>query len=841
MSTLVRYSIPAMKCGGCARKIRAALEPLAGVHDVSIDVSAKSVALRIDGGDPAPVMAALEQAGYPAERVPAGADPETEPDHCSIDDSPPQIESGGEGMRLAITGATCASCVRTIETALSSVSGVERASMNLADHSAHVLGAANPRELIAAVEAVGYGASVVEDEDSLEEERERAEQQLYRRLMRDTWLALGLGAPLMAWMVFGGSMMVHAGSASQLGWLLVGLLTLAVLVFAGGRFFIGAWKAAVHHNANMDTLIAIGTGTAWLYSMVSVLAPSLLPEQARHVYFEASAMIIGFINLGLALELRARGRASQAIKRLLGLRATTARRVEDDGSEADIDIALVVKGMRLRVRPGEKVAVDGVVESGSSLVDESMLTGEPVPVSKQPGDAVSAGTINQQGSLIYRATRVGKDTVLAQIIALVKKAQGSRPPIGRLADQVSAVFVPVVMLVAIAAALVWFNVGPEPRASYAMVALTTVLIIACPCALGLATPMSVMVGVGKAAESGILIRQGEALQTASELTTVVLDKTGTITQGKPSVTEVFGYVGWSEDEVLALAAALENASEHPLAFAVMEAARARDLNTATVSDFVAENGKGVQARYGDHLVRIGNLRWLREEGVDAEAGSVDARGITDRAGTPLYLALDKTLIGVIGVRDQIKPDARAAVARMHARGLKVVMITGDVSSTAEAIGKEAGIDEVIAEVLPADKASHVRALRDRGERVAMVGDGINDAPALAEADVGFAIGTGTDVAIESAGITLMRGSLHGVVDAIAVSSATVRNIRQNLVGAFLYNVLGIPVAAGLLYPLTGMMFSPVIAGLAMSLSSVTVVSNANRLRLFRANPDGEVV
>lgn len=690
MSTLARYSIPAMKCGGCARKIRAALEPLAGVRDVAIDINDKSIELRIDGDDTAPVLAALAQAGYSAESLPADADPEPEPepDHCSIEDPPPQIESDGDGMRLAITGATCASCVRTIETALSSVPGVEQASMNLADHSAHVRGAANPQDLIAAIEAVGYGASVVEDEDSLEEERERAEQQLYHRLIRDTWLALGLGAPLMAWMVFGGSMMVHAGGVSQLGWLLVGLLTLAVLVFAGGRFFVGAWKAAVHHNANMDTLIAIGTGTAWLYSMVSVLAPSLLPEQARHVYFEASAMIIGFINLGLALELRARGRASQAIKRLLGLRATTARHVADDGSEADIDIALVVKGMRLRVRPGEKVAVDGVVESGSSLVDESMLTGEPVPVSKQAGDAVSAGTINQQGSLIYRATRVGKDTVLAQIIALVKKAQGSRPPIGRLADQVSAVFVPVVMLVAIAAALVWFNLGPEPRASYAMVALTTVLIIACPCALGLATPMSVMVGVGKAAESGILIRQGEALQTAAELTTIVLDKTGTITEGKPSVTDVFGYAGWSEDEVLALAAALENASEHPLAFAVMEAARERGLNAVTVSDFVAENGKGVQARYGDQWVRIGNLRWLSEEGVDTEAGSVDARGITDQAGTPLYLALDKALIGLIGVRDQIKPDARAAVARMHARGLKVVMITGDVRSTAEAIGRK---------------------------------------------------------------------------------------------------------------------------------------------------------
>ncbi|MCC1497487.1 heavy metal translocating P-type ATPase [Alcanivorax sp. 1008] len=841
MSTQIRLIIPAMTCAGCARKVRAALEPLAGVSEIVVDAAAKTVDLHIDGQDSAAVIAALEQAGYPPDAMPIGTDSEAAPESCSMDDPLPSDQFPVDGVRLAITGATCASCVRSIETALSSVPGVERASMNLADHSAYVQGAAKPEQLIAAIEAIGYGASATADDDSLEQERERSEQQLYRRLLRDTWLALGLGAPLMAWMLFGGSMMVHGGGISQLVWLLVGLLTLAVLVIAGGHFFVGAWKAAVHHNANMDTLIAIGTGTAWLYSMVAVLAPSLLPEQARHVYFEASVMIVGFINMGLALELRARGRSGQAIKRLLGLRATTARRVDDDGSEEDVDIALVVTGMRLRVRPGEKIAVDGVVESGSTLVDESMLTGEPMPVSKQAGDMVSAGTINQQGSLIYRATRVGKDTALAQIIALVKKAQGSRPPIGRLADQVSAVFVPVVMLVAIGAALAWFNVGPEPRASYAMVALTTVLIIACPCALGLATPMSVMVGVGKAAESGILIRQGAALQTASQLTTIVLDKTGTITQGKPSVTDVFSYADWSRDKVLALAAALENASEHPLAFAVLEAAKEQSLPALDVSDFIAENGKGVQASYQGGVARIGNLRWLADLGIDASAATADAAGIAEQAGTPLFLAMDKTLIGVIGVRDQIKTDARAAVARMHARGLKVVMITGDVRSTAEAIGKQAGIDEVIAEVLPADKALHVRALRDKGERVAMVGDGINDAPALAEADVGFAIGTGTDVAIESAGITLMGGSLHGVVDAIAVSSATVRNIRQNLVGAFLYNVLGIPVAAGLLYPVTGMMFSPVIAGLAMSLSSVTVVSNANRLRFFQARPAKEMV
>jgi P-type Cu+ transporter len=743
------------------------------------------------------------------------------------------------GIQLAISGASCASCVRRIETALLSVPGVDQASMNLADLSARIEGTATPQDLIAAVEAAGYGAAVVEDDDEQEQQREQQEKQLYHRLIRDTWLALGLGAPLMAWMLSGGDMMVHAGDASQWVWLAVGLLTLAILVFAGGRFFVGAWKAAQHHNANMDTLIAIGTGAAWLYSMVVVLAPALLPEQARHVYFEASAMIIGFINLGLALELRARGKASQAIRRLLGLRATTARRIHADGSEEDVDIAAVRTAMLLRVRPGEKIAVDGVVESGSSLIDESMLTGEPMPVSKQPGDTVSAGTLNQHGSLVYRATRVGKDTALARIIALVKEAQGSRVPIGRLADRISAVFVPTVMLIAIAAALVWFNIGPEPRASYAMVALTTVLIIACPCALGLATPMSVMVGIGKAAESGILIRQGEALQKTADLTTVVLDKTGTITEGKPSVTQIFSFAGETDAVVLRLAAALEKNSEHPLAHAVLEAARQQSLVLPEVSDFVAENGKGVRAMLDGVALMLGNRRWLESEGIDLAHADAASDTITTQAGTPLYLVRDGMLIGVLGVIDKIKPDARAAVARMHARGLKVVMITGDIRSTAEAVGRQAGIDQVIAEVLPADKAARVRDLRAQGERVAMVGDGINDAPALAEADVGFAIGTGTDVAIESAGITLMRGSLHGVVDAIAISSATLTNIKQNLFGAFVYNVLGIPVAAGLLYPLTGMMFSPVIAGAAMSLSSVTVVSNANRLRFFRANKSQE--
>jgi Cu+-exporting ATPase len=601
----------------------------------------------------------------------------------------------------------------------------------------------------------------------------------------------------------------------------------------GRPFFVGAWKALRHHNANMDTLIALGTGTAWLYSMVVVLAPGLVPEAARHVYFEASAMIIGLISLGLALEVRARGKTSAAVKRLLDLRAKTAR-VLRDGGEQDIPVEQVVAGDRVRVRPGEKIAVDGEVEEGSSRLDESMLTGEPMPVAKGPGDSVAAGTLNEGGTLIYRATRVGADTALARIIELVKKAQGTKPPIGRLADRVSAVFVPTIMLIAVAAALVWFNVGPQPPFSHMMVAATTVLIIACPCALGLATPMSVMVGVGKAAEYGILIRQGEALQTAADLDTVVLDKTGTITEGRPALTRVLAAEGETEDDVLTLAASLEAGSEHPLARAILDAADERGLSPRSVSDFQALNGKGVSARLDGATLRLGNRRWLEQEGVTL-ALQDQAAALSEDAATPLFLARDDRVIGVLGVADRIKDDAAEAIRRLRERGLRVIMITGDIQASADAIARQAGVDEVLAEVLPEDKAREVQRLQQDGAKVAMVGDGINDAPALAQADVGFAIGTGTDVAIESAAVTLMSGSLHGVADAMAISRATLGNIKQNLFGAFVYNSLGVPVAAGLLYPFTGWLLSPVIAGAAMSLSSVTVVSNANRLRFFKPN------
>jgi Cu+-exporting ATPase len=551
------------------------------------------------------------------------------------------------------------------------------------------------------------------------------------------------------------------------------------------------------------------------------------------VYFEASAMIIGLINLGQALEVRARGKTSAAVKRLLDLGAKTARVVRDgpnqEKREEDIPVEQVQTDDILRVRPGEKIAVDGIVEEGESRLDESMLTGEPMPVRKAIGDTVSAGTLNEGGTLLYRATAVGKDTALSRIVALVKKAQGSKPPIGRLADHVSAVFVPAIMLIAVVAALAWFNLGPEPRITHMLISATTVLIIACPCALGLATPMSVMVGVGKAAEHGILIREGDALQTSSKLDTIVLDKTGTITEGKPALTEIICAEGQQEDTLLQLAASLESGSEHPLARAIVGAAEQREISPDRADNFQALNGKGVSATLNGKQYRLGNRRWLESEGITV---SLNSDSLTERGATPLFLAEDNTLLGILGVADRIKEDSREAIARLKDQGLTVVMMTGDIQASADAIAKQVGVDQVMAEVLPEDKAKKVQSLQEEGRIVAMVGDGINDAPALAQADVGFAIGTGTDVAIESAAITLMGGSLHGVADAMAISAATVRNIKQNLFGAFIYNSLGVPVAAGALYPLTGSLLSPVIAGAAMSLSSVTVVSNANRLRLF---------
>jgi len=734
-------------------------------------------------------------------------------------------------VHLSIEGMHCASCVPGVETALANVSGVQRAQVNFAAKRAEVVGDASLDALIAAVSAKGYQArEMIDSADEMDLDAQQSHAHLVS-LIKKTLVAAVVGFPLMADLFFRYLPSVQQPSISWF-WVCIGLLTFVVLWFSGGHFYRGAWTSFLARSANMDTLIAMGTGMAWLYSMMVVFFPGYFPEMARHVYFDTSVLLLAFINFGAVLEVRARGKTSQAIKRLIGLQPKTARVVRD-GNEVDVSIDSIEVGDVLRVRPGEKIAVDGELIDGESTIDESMLTGEPLPVTKKPGDEVAAATINKTGSFLYKATRVGKETALSRIIDMVRQAQNTKPAIGRLVDKVSSIFVPLVLMSAIITALVWFNIGPEPRIIFVLATTITVLVIACPCALGLATPMSIMVGVGKAAELGVLIRNGDALQASGKLTTIVLDKTGTVTEGRPALVHVETTDGFDETQLLSLALSIESGSEHPLAEAIVNGAKSRGASLSAVENFQAIAGHGVRALYQQKPALIGNSRFMQQQNIELGLLTEKAEQLSQQGQTPMYIAWDNKAMGLISVADPIKDDSKTAIDRFHQLGLKVVMLTGDNKHTASAVAAQVGIDEVIAEVLPEDKANKVKDLQFKGDNVAMVGDGINDAPALAAAHVGFAIGTGTDVAIESADITLMSGSLHGVANAIAVSNATIRNIKQNLVGAFLYNSLGIPIAAGVLYPLIGVLLNPLVAGIAMALSSLTVVINANRLRFFK--------
>lgn len=731
---------------------------------------------------------------------------------------------------FSVQGMHCASCTAGIEAALQDVSGVEKAVVNFASKSAEVLGDVDPVALIKAIEDKGYQAALMDD-SSGEDEAESQETQHFWHLVKQSAVAFIVGIPLFSDLFFRwapSALVPHI----QVFWVITSLIVLFTLWYSGGHIYKGMWKSFLAHSANMDTLVGLGTGMAWFYSFIVVLIPGFIPEIARHVYFDTSVLLLALINLGAALEVHARGKTSQAIKRLIGLAPKTARIVRD-GEEIDVPIESIKVGDRLRVRPGEKLAVDGEIVEGQSQVDESMLTGEPLPVSKSSGDEVVSGTINKSGSFIYRATRVGKDTALAHIVNMVRQAQNSKPAIGRIVDKVSAVFVPVILIIAIISAIIWFNVGPQPVSAFVMVTTIAVLVIACPCALGLATPISIMVGVGKAAEMGVLIRNGNALQEAGKLTTIVLDKTGTVTEGRPALSEVVVANGVSENELLTLAASVETSSEHPLAEAIVAGAKERGVTPQSASDFEAITGHGVRAQYKGKTVFLGNTKLMQEHKIELGDLSQRIKTLSEKGQTPMFVAEENRVLGIISVADPVKQDSKDAITKLHRIGLKVVMITGDNHITAEAVAKEVGIDEVIAEVLPQDKAARVKGFQDQGDIVAMVGDGINDAPALAASHVGFAIGTGTDVAIESADITLMGGSLMGVVNAIAVSNATIRNIKQNLFGAFIYNSLGVPIAAGILYPIIGILLNPLIAGAAMAASSLTVVLNASRLRFFK--------
>ncbi len=731
-------------------------------------------------------------------------------------------------VHLSIGGMSCAGCVASVEKALQAVPGVDEASVSFAEHTALVSGSVEADTLIRAVVDAGYEAAELKGLDEEQAEREAKEQAHTRQLFKQSAAAALVGFPLMAAGMAG---RLPALAEGQGFWLFIALLTLAAMLYSGRHFFIGAWKQFKHHNANMDTLIAMGTSSAWVYSLVITLFPDSVPTLAQHAYFEAATIIIALINFGSALEMRARGKTSEAIKRLVGLQPKTARVVRE-GKEIDVAILEVGLGETVRVRPGERIPVDGVIIDGNSWVDESMISGEPLPVDKGKGDEVIGGTINTSGTFLYQVRRIGKETVLAQIIEMVRTAQGSKPAIGKLVDKVAGVFVPSVLIIAVVTFLAWFNFGPS--LSFAIVATMTVLIIACPCALGLATPISIMVGVGKAAEYGVLIRNGDALQQAGRLDTIVIDKTGTVTEGRPQLTDIIPFHGADAENLLAIAATVEAGSEHPLAAAIVAGADELGLERLEIENFEAVSGRGVKAEMNGQRIFIGTQAFLTENSIFLGHLEQDGARLAAEGKTPIYMGLNEAGAAVFAVADPIKADSAAAIERLHQEGMTVVMLTGDHRETANAVARQVGIDAVIAEVLPQEKDQHIERLQGQGRIVAMVGDGINDAPALARADVGFAIGTGTDVAIESADVTLMRGSLHGVADAIAISNATVRNIKQNLFGAFIYNSLGIPVAAGVLYPFIGMLLNPMVAGAAMALSSFTVVSNANRLRFFKA-------
>lgn len=748
-----------------------------------------------------------------------------------------------ETATLKLRGMSCASCANNIEQSIQSIPGVHQCSVNFGAEQSTVIYDASKTDIATiqqAVDAAGYSAQPVQDdvlapEADIERQARQAEQ---RKLTCKVWVSCMISAVLVI-----GSLPMMLGIPIPFipmwlhnPWLQL-VLTTPVLFWGGSDFFVNAWKALKRHTSTMDTLVALGTGTAYVYSLFPTVAPEWFTAQGLRpdVYYEPAAVIVALILLGRLLENRAKGQTSEAIRKLMGLQARTARVIRD-GREVDVPIAEVMLGDIILVRPGEKIPVDGEIIDGASTIDEAMVTGESLPVQKQAGDEVIGATINKTGSFKFRATRVGKDTFLAQIVKLVQQAQGSKAPIQRLADQVTSWFVPAVIAIAIATFVLWYNL--MGNVTMALITTVGVLIIACPCALGLATPTSIMVGTGKGAENGILIKGAESLEMAHRLQTIVLDKTGTITQGKPTVTDfvtVRGTANQNELNLLRLAASVERNSEHPLAEAVVQYAQAQGVELTDARDFEAVAGSGVQGVVSNQSVKIGTHRWMSELGIDAS--TLQQGEQLEFAGkTAVWIAVDGKIEAIMGIADAVKPSSVRAIRALQKLGLEVVMLTGDNQRTADAIAREVGISRVFAEVRPDQKSATVEKLQAEGKVVAMVGDGINDAPALAQADVGMAIGTGTDVAIAASDITLISGDLQGIVTAIQLSRATIRNIKQNLFFAFIYNVAGIPIAAGVLYPIFGWLLSPIIAGAAMAFSSVSVVTNALRLRNFQPKP-----
>ena len=830
MSTTIDLALDGLSCGHCVKRVKESLEQRPDVEQAEVTVTEAHVT---GSASAEALIETIKQAGYGAELSHPKAKPLAEssilPEALTAATSElPAARDEDDSQQLLINGMSCASCVSRVQHALAAVPGVSQARVNLAERTALVMGSASAAELVQAVEKAGYGAEAIEDDL---ERRERQQETAVATMKRFRWqaiVALLVGIPVMGWGMIGDNMMVSDDNRSL--WLAIGVVTLAVMVFAGGHFYRSAWKSLKNGTATMDTLVALGTGVAWLYSMSVNLWPQWFPMEARHLYYEASAMIIGLINLGHMLEARARQRSSKALEKLLDLTPPSAKVVTDEG-EKDLPLAEVQAGMILRLTTGDRVPVDGVISQGEAWFDEAMLTGEPVPQQKGDGDAVHAGTVVQDGSVLFTASAVGSQTTLARIIRMVRQAQSSKPEIGQLADKISAVFVPAVVAIALFSAAIWYFFGPAPQIVYTLVIATTVLIIACPCALGLATPMSIISGVGRAAEYGVLVRDADALQRASTLDTLVFDKTGTLTEGKPQVVAIKTFTAMDESTALRLAASLEQGSSHPLARAILD--KAADQRLPAVENFRTLRGLGVSGEAEGRRLLLGNQALLNEHKIATAEIEDDMTAQASQGATPVLLAVDGQAAALFAIRDPLREDSVAALARLHRQGYRLVMLTGDNPTTAKAIAKEAGIDEVIAGVLPDGKADAIKRLQSEGHQVAMIGDGINDAPALAQADVGIAMGGGSDVAIETAAITLMRHSLNGVADALDIAKATLRNMKQNLLGAFVYNSLGIPIAAGILWPLTGTLLNPVVAGAAMALSSITVVSNANRLLRFK--------
>jgi len=804
--------IKGISCASCVAKIEKGLSRLRGVTDAKVNFATQRAAITFDPGQVhmSDFIRTIQELGYKA---------------------------GSEKVTLPVQEMSCASCAEKVQTALNHVPGVIRADVNFATEKAtveYVPGQVTVKEFSRAVEAIGYKILEVEEGDVVEMEKAAREAD-FRKLKHKFTAGVILVIPLFIlvhWDKLGLSQ-IWAFS-KQTNFFIQLIFQTPVQFWVGRQFYKGAWAAARRKTTDMNTLIAVGTSAAYLYSVLATFFPwifaakGLLPE----VYFDTAGAIIVLILLGRLLEARAKGQTSEAIKKLIGLQAKMAMVVRE-GQEIEIPVEEVQMGDTVMVRPGEKIPVDGVILEGHSSVDESMVTGESIPVEKTAGEDVIGATLNKTGTFKFKATKVGKDTMLAQIIKMVEGAQGSKPPIARLADIIASYFVPAVIGIAVLTFVVWYFFGPAPALTYAVLNFVAVMIIACPCALGLATPTSIMVGTGKGAEHGVLIRGGEALEMAHKLNTIVLDKTGTITKGEPSVTDVVEAEGVQREEVLRLAASAEKGSEHPLGEAIVNKAKEKQLEVEASTDFNAIPGHGIEATIGEKRVLLGNIRLMKDRGISLNDLEHKAEDLSGEGKTPMFVAVDGKLAGIIAVADTLKENSKTALAALRHLGLEVVMLTGDNRRTAEAIGKQIGVDRILAEVLPEQKAEQVKTLQAEGKKVSMVGDGINDAPALVQADVGIAIGTGTAVAMESADITLISGDLTGVVTAIALSKATIRNIKQNLFWAFAYNTILIPVAAGVLFPFFGILLNPIFAAAAMGLSSVTVVSNALRLRRFR--------